>query len=209
MKSYIIVDKSFIDLKIYEKFPQFNIYSIFYNKYSRSYTSILSHKHKAIYDIKYTKYILIHFIFYNVLKFYTKEAKSIYNKQGNIKNIDFILDGDYTDSYTHYKLFTSSKYITALYYKMNYSKYEKLDNILKYLKNNDIHYIAPTNFKFKYSINYDYCAYYEIYEYKNLYEWDDLIDSNVLINNFIEKCNMNNFIENVYDNINEHPYLEI
>jgi hypothetical protein len=105
-------------------------------------------------------------------------------------------------------LFTSCKYITALYYKINYSQYEKLDDILRYLKNNDIQYVATNNFK--YSTNYKACAYYELYDYKKLYGgWYEEYTFNIMIDDFIEKCDMNNFIKDVYDNIDQHPYLEI
>lgn len=227
-KSYILYP-SFMDIKIINSFPQFDIYSIFYNvkmKYyiEKGYENVDNYFYKKnyivygmvipnreikkiFYDIEYNKYTLIHFIFYNVLKFYAKDKESIYNCGGSINNINFMYKGDYVDSYTHHKLFTSCKYITALYYKINYSQFDKLDNILRYLKNNDIQYVATYNFK--YSTNYKACAYYELYDYKNLYGWYEEYTFNIMIDEFIEKCDMNNFIKNVYDNIDQHPYLEI
>lgn len=209
IKSYIIYP-FYMDLKLINSFPQLDIYSIFINVHKnridrQSYFG--GYKEKIFYDINYSKYTLIHFIFYNVLKFYTEDIKQINNCKGNIKRLDLMLNDDYVDSYTHHKLFLSCKYITALYYKKNYSKCEKIEDIMKFIKNNDIQYEKSDNFK--YMINYTECAYYEYYEYENFYIFGSVDEFNIMVDDFIKKCNMDNFIKNIYDNIDDHPYLEI
>jgi hypothetical protein len=216
-KLYIIYS-SFMDLKLINTFPQLDIYSIFNNIHMKYY---IKHKYdiidsqscfgeftkKIFYDINYSKYTLIHFIFYNVLRFYTKDIKQIYDCKGNIKNLDLMFNDDYADSYTHYKLFLSCKYITALYYKINYSKCEKIEDIMKFIKNNNIQYDKSDSFK--YSTNYTECAYYECYDYGYLYELGEDLTFNIMIDDFMTNCDMNNFIKKIYDNIDKHPYLEI